>query len=241
VDHPGVSLSTPLTAERARLLDEVAAQVPAAAGDSCVRVGIDGVDGSGKTVFATELSRVLRAHGREVVQVSLDDFHHVRAVRYRRGRASPEGFWLDSFDYPRFVRDVLDPLGPGGSRHYRPRGHDLVSDAVLDGAWLTAPPGSVLVVDGLFLHRAELEGRWDFTVFLDVPFEVTAARMALRDGTNADPSHPSMARYVEAQRIYFAQREPWARAMVIVDNAEVERPRLRPQAPRGRSTRGGRI
>jgi uridine kinase len=222
-----MSMPPPVAPERSRLLAEVAARVPAAAGESCTRVGVDGVDGSGKTVFAGELAAVLRAAGREVVQVSLDDFHHVRDVRYRRGRASPDGFWLDSFDYPRFVAEVLEPLGPGGSRRYRPRGQDLDTDRVLDEPWLTAPSGAVLVVDGLFLHRDELAGHWDLTVFLDVPFEVTAARMAERDGTNPDPSHPSMARYVEAQRTYFARCEPWARADLAIGNADVERPRLR--------------
>jgi uridine kinase len=215
------------TPARVRLLAEVAARVPEAKDGSCVRLGVDGVDGSGKTVFAEELAGVLRAAGREVLRVSVDDFHHVRAVRYRRGRSSPEGFWLDSFDYPRFVAEVLAPLGPGGSRRFRPRGHDLDTDEVLDGPWLTAPQGAVLVVDGLFLHRPELAGLWDLTVFLDVPFEVTAARMALRDGTHPDPRHPSLARYVQAQVRYFAECSPSERADLVVDNSQVERPRLR--------------
>lgn len=95
---------------------------------------------------------------------------------------------------------------------------------MLDGSFVLAPEGAVLVVDGLFLHRAELEGLWDFTVFLDVPFAVTAARMALRDGTHPDPEHPSMARYVQAQRRYFSERAPWTRSDVVVANADIERP-----------------
>ena len=217
----------PVTAERAGLLEAVAVRVPAGRGGACTRVGVDGVDGAGKTVFAAELADTLRRQGREVVQVSLDDFHHVRAIRYRRGRTSPEGFWLDSFDYPRFAAEVLRPLGPGGSRRYRPRGHDLVTDQVLEGPFLTAGAGAVAVVDGLFLHRPELAGLWDFTIFLEVPFEVTAARMADRDGSSPDPSHPSMTRYVEAQRRYFSECEPWAQAGLVVDNADVERPALR--------------
>ena len=81
-----------VTAARAALLEAVAARVPAGRGGACTRVGVDGVDGAGKTVFAAELADTLRRQGREVVQVSLDDFHHVRAIRYRRGRTSPEGF-----------------------------------------------------------------------------------------------------------------------------------------------------
>jgi uridine kinase len=39
-----------------------------------------------------------------------------------------------------------------------------------------------------------------------------------------------MARYVQAQRRYFAERAPWERADVVVDNTDVERPSV--TAPR---------
>jgi uridine kinase len=173
----------------------VAASVPAATGEDCVRVAIDGVDGAGKTTFADELACVLRTQ-RAVVRVSADDFHRPRATRYRRGRHSPEGFWLDSFDYARLRADVLDPLGPGGSRLYRRAAHDLAPEV--------APPGAVLVLDGLFLHRDELAGLWDLSVWLEVPFEVTAGRMA--------------ARYVESQRLYIAGCDPASRADFVIEN-----------------------
>jgi hypothetical protein len=40
-------------------------------------------------------------------------------VRYRRGRASPEGFYLDSCDYTALRRYLFDPLEPRGSGVYR--------------------------------------------------------------------------------------------------------------------------
>ena len=107
---------------RMHLLHRVADRIPAASGDDCVRVGIDGVDGSGKSIFADELAAVVRGCGRAVVRISLDDFHHVRAVRYRRGRSSPEGFWLDSYNYERLRTDVLDPFSPRGSAMLPPCG-----------------------------------------------------------------------------------------------------------------------
>ncbi|GAA0897513.1 uridine kinase [Virgisporangium aurantiacum] len=187
-----------------------------------MRVGIDGPDASGKTFFADGLAATLRERGRPVVRVSVDDFHHVRAVRYRLGRASPEGFWLHAFDYGRLRTDVLDPLAPGGSRRYRPRAHDLATDAVLHPEPIIAPPGAVVIVDGLFLHRDELRAAFDLTVFLDVPFEVTAQRLAHRDGIVG----PDLHRYVEAQRIYFAACAPRARATILIDNTDPAIPRL---------------
>jgi uridine kinase len=204
----------------------VADLVPEADGDDCVRVGIDGVDGAGKTTFADQLGAELRSRGRSVVRVGTDDFHHPRAVRHRRGRDDPEGFWLDSYDYPRLEADVLRPLGPGGSRRFRPKAHDLASDAGLNPPFQVAPPASVLVLDGLFLHRDELRGHWDLSVFLDVPFAVSVARMAARDGSPADPEHPALRRYVEGQRRYFAACRPAERADVLVDHSDLVEPRV---------------
>lgn len=212
--------------ERSRVLDAVADLVPAFTDGRCVRVGVDGVDGVGKSTFARELSARLTGRGRAVVQVSADDFHHRRDVRHRRGRDSPEGFWLDSYDYDALLGDVLRPFGPGGSRRYRPVAHDLRSDEVLEPAWQTAAPGTVLVVDGLFLHRDELADCWDLSVLLDAPFEVTVARMARRDGSHPDPGHPSLARYVGGQRLYFAACAPRDRADVVIDHRDLNRPVL---------------
>jgi len=223
--------------ERLRILEQVGLLVPGSDGLDCVRVGIDGVDGSGKTVFADELGEALRDAGRSVVRISVDDFHNVSAVRHRRGRDSPEGFWLDSFDYARLRSDVLEPLAPGGSRRYRRRAHDLVSDRILNAEPEIAPAGAVLVLDGIFLHRQRLAGVWDFSVFLDVPFDVTAQRMAGRDGSSPDPQHASMRRYVEGQQLYLAACAPQQQASVVIDNSSLEEPRFLTPA-RARDTPG---
>jgi uridine kinase len=209
---------------RTDVLAAVAELVPVRAG--FVRVGVDGVDGSGKTTFADSLAEVLRARGRNVVRILEDDFLNPRAVRHRRGRDSPEGFLADSYDLERLRADVLDPFAPDGSGRYRERSLDLAADAPLDPPWNDARPGSVLVLDGMFLHRDELIGVWDVSVLLDVPFAETCRRMSLRDGSHPDPEHPSMRRYVEGQRLYLGRCTPLERATVVVDNSEFDEPRI---------------
>jgi uridine kinase len=107
------------------VLDHVARRIPVPPNDDCVRVGIDGPDASGKTFFADGVAAALRNRGRPVVRVSVDDFHQVRAVRYRLGRGSAEGFWLHAFDYGRLLSDVLDPLAPRMARRDGLAGPDL--------------------------------------------------------------------------------------------------------------------
>ncbi len=225
-----------MTTARRAILAAVARQIPdpVRAGRP-VRVGVDGVDGSGKTWFADELAEVIRGCGREVVRVSVDDFHRPRAERYAKGATSPEGFYRDSYDYDRFRSDVLDPFGPDGDRVYRHAAHDVATDAYLDVEARQAGPEVVLLVDGIFLHRDELREHWDCSVYLDVPFEVSVPRMAVRDGGSPDPADERNTRYVEGQRIYHRECEPAARATVVVDNSDVAAPTI--VSPAGRSAR----
>lgn len=199
---------------RAQVLGQVAALLPSH-GDSCVLIGVDGVDGAGKTTFADELAVHV---SRPTVRISVDDFHNVSALRYRLGRDSAEGFWLDAFNYPRLIADVLEPLR--ASRRYRPRAHDLASDAIVDEGWRTAPRDAVVIIDGLFLLRPQLSGRFDLVIFVDVPFRIAAERLARRDGARP------MERYVGASRRYLASCDPKSCADVLIDNSDLENPRL---------------
>jgi uridine kinase len=201
---------------RSTVVAAVADAVPDRGAD-CVFVGVDGVDGAGKTVFADELAEAV---DRPVVRISVDDFHNVRAIRRRRGADSAEGFWLDSFNYERLIADVFEPLRTDG--RYRPRAHDLVSDQLVEPPWETAPAGVVVVVDGLFPQRAELAGRWDLVIFLDAPFHITTRRLAARDG----PAPRGYDRYIGAAHRYFAACDPEAHADVLIDNADVAAPRI---------------
>ncbi|GAA4154803.1 uridine kinase [Gryllotalpicola daejeonensis] len=193
----------------------VAAQVPLAP-DRVALIAVDGVDGSGKTTFAATLRGALLARTQFVQIVHLDDFHNLREVRYRLGRDSPEGFFLDSYDYGAFVERVIRPLRDG-TRRIQPAATDLTRNEYIDPASVDVPVGGVVVVEGIFAHRDELYRLWDWSVFLDVPFETSVARMAERDGSADDPGHPSIRRYVEGQRIYLERCDPKSRASLVLD------------------------
>ncbi|WP_211096766.1 uridine kinase [Arthrobacter echini] len=179
-------------------------------------MAIDGVDGSGKTTFAAELAAGVQ--DRPVVVIHADNFLNPSSIRHARGRNSPEGFWKDTYDYAALMELVLDPLSSGGDGWYSPSCYHPVADRTVQAPKIHAPAAALVVVEGMFLHRDELIGHWDASVFLDVPFAETAARMAVRDGSNPDPEHPSMRRYMGGQRLYFDAARPWERATFVVDN-----------------------
>ncbi len=86
--------------QRHTLLREVAAAILTLSTPHVIRVGIDGVDGAGKTTFADDLAPLLAASGRPPIRASVDGFHYPRATRYRRGQHSPRGYVQDSYNYP---------------------------------------------------------------------------------------------------------------------------------------------
>lgn len=198
-----------------------------------VFIGIDGVDGAGKTMFADELAVALsKRHGSDsvkvspVVRVSLDGFHRIRRERYRQGRDSPEGFWQDSYDYEAFRRLVVEPLSPGGSGIYRAASHDLATDALLGGPELAISVPSVILIDGIFLHRPELVQIWDASVFLQVSFTTSFQRMAERDGSDPLPEAAANQRYLQGQLLYLAKCAPFFRATAAVDNNDYAAPSI---------------
>ena len=149
--------------------------------DHPLRIGIDGVDCSGKTMLADELVQPLKDEGKEVIRSSIDGFHNPREVRYRQGKGSPIGYFEDSFDLESVVEHVLRPLGLEGSRKYKTKVFDYRTDSIVDQGFLIASNSSTLLFEGVFLHRPELLNYWDFTIFVDTDFDVTIQRAFLRD------------------------------------------------------------
>jgi uridine kinase len=222
---------TPAT-NRAARLDELAAMIAGVRRAHPTRVAIDGVDGSGKTTLADELVEPLRRAGREVIRASVDGFHNPRAVRYARGRDSPEGYFLDSFDFAAVRRELLEPLGATGDRKYRTAVFDYRVDRPVEVPARVALVNAVLLFDGVFLQRPELHGLWDLSVWVDVPFEITVARAVARDaargGTDAAAVRSQYdRRYVPGQRLYMSQCRPHERADVVFGNADLERPTMK--------------
>jgi uridine kinase len=212
--------------KRRQLLSELAARLVVASPDHTLRVAIDGADGAGKTTFADELGTVVGDMGRPVIRASVDGFHNLKAVRYQRGRHSPEGFFEDSYNYLALKRYLLDPLSPGGSRRYRRAFFDHVTDDIVPAKDLEALPSSILLIDGIFLHRPELVDYWDASVFLRTGFALSVARCASRDGSSPDPADPSNRRYVEGQRLYLRSCQPEAKATVVVDYNDLAAPSI---------------
>jgi uridine kinase len=218
------------TPERALVLEILADAVTRQRRPHPLRVAIDGIDAAGKSVLADELATLVVARGWPVIRASIDGFHRPREERYRLGPDSPEGYYRDSFDYDALRRELLDPLGPGGDRNHRTAVFDFEADRPVEMAGKHADSDAVLLFEGVFLLRPELDGVWDLTVFVEVSFDEALRRARQRDqrlfGSAPDVEDRYLTRYLPGQRLYLRECRPERRADYVLANDHPDRPQL---------------
>jgi uridine kinase len=164
-------------------VDPVAAVVAALDGKHGTRwVGVDGKGATGKTTLAALIAAALPGS----VMVHIDDF------------ARPD---VQGWERDRFVRQVLKPLLAGRPGRYQRWDFDRNMGA----EWHTVPFGVPVVVEGVSATDERLGVPWDFTIWVELPYEVRLARALERDGPERmdrwlDDWMPSEDAYEAAQR-----------------------------------------
>ena len=91
---------------------------------------------------------------------------YVREIKFEYGRADPDAWYDTHIDLGGLLREVLLPLGPGGSLRYLPTHWDASRDRATRASYENAPESLVAIVDGPFLLRHELRNEFDLTVHL---------------------------------------------------------------------------
>src|SRR6185437_16996434 len=104
---------------------------------------------------------------------------------------------------------------------YRSAVFDHRTDSAIQVPFKHAEANAVLLFDGVFLLRPELNERWDFTLFVEAGFGVTLARAMHRDralfGSADELRKRYEQRYIPGQKLYLEECQPKNRADVVVD------------------------
>lgn len=189
----------PVTFER--LLDELAARICRRPG--WVRVGIDGADAAQPADLADALVEPLRVRGRTALRVRAEDHLRPASLRYERGRTDPDSFYDDWLDAAGLVREVLEPLGPGGIGRIRPVRWNAAADRASRDDFLDVPEDAVVILSGPLLLGRGLP--FDLTVHLDLSPGALTRRTA-----------PDLAWTLPAYARYTTEVNPSAFADVVV-------------------------
>lgn len=220
-------LPTTMSAARTAVIRSVADRI-LALGNGRLRVAIDGPTAAGKSSLGHELAVVISDVGRPVLRASLDDFKRPWSERHLYDRESGEGYFRNAFDYAAVKRLLLEPCGERGSGLPALCSIDPLTQ--IDHSGVLTPMGAdgVLIVDGVFALRDEINDFWDLRIWVDVDPETSLRRGANRDadwaGAEAEEVHRN--RYAVAVGIYVEEVDPLGRSDVVIDNSDFAEPRL---------------
>lgn len=178
-------------------------------------VAIDGGSDAGTRQFADDLAATVRILGHEAFRASIDDFQRPRRIRERNGRFSASARYEDGYDYSLLQRVLLDPFRATSGTGFVLAAFDEERDAPFQSKWTTATPDALLIIDGVFLNRAEISGFWNYSVWLETP---------ARDEPAAEASEDAR-RDAAADALYVEAANPRGKAMAIIDNSDPDHPR----------------
>jgi hypothetical protein len=181
-----------------------------------VRVGIEGPVASDAEALADAVAAELSRRAVPLARVLGQEFLRARSLRLERGADDPDTYFEGWHDLAALRREVLDPLGPGGSMMWLPGLRDPVSDRPLRRRRVQAAPGTVAVVDLPFLARWEVADAVDLLVHLDVSRAARARRVEASD----------QARVLPAWERYLDWFDPAASAAFVVRYDRPGRPAL---------------
>ena len=208
---------------RIDVLDEYAEEVLQVFPRGRLLVGIDGLDGAGKTTFARDLVEAFVRRDVPAAALSTDDFHTERAVRHQP--PDDAQVWYEhGYDHEALRRVAIEPYRRGEpvALAFRSRADDAV---LPDPPRFEPTDRAVLVVEGVFLHRPELVGLWHTSAWLEVPWETAVQRCVDRDGFDPAPEAVLRRQFFGAEEIYLRRVDPRKRAVATFDLREPVHPR----------------
>jgi uridine kinase len=214
---------------RARVLDGIVEMIDSL-GSQRLRVAIDGHTAAGKTSFGHELARGLSRRGRPVFRASLDDFKRPWRERHLYDRLSGEGYYRNAFDREAACRLLLDPSDPTADGRVALCSIDPITQIDHSAVKSAMPANGVLIVDGVFAYRPEINAYWDLRIWIEIDTELSVRRGIERDQEMEGSVEAAEAlhrdRYLVGELLYIDEVDPRSFVEVIVDNTHFDNPRL---------------
>jgi uridine kinase len=197
-------------------------------GSDRLRVAIDGSTAAGKTSLGHELAEQICAAGRPVLRASLDDFKKPWREAHVYDRASCEGYYRNAFDYTAITTLLLEPCGPQGSGQCALCSVDPLTQRDHSSDVVQAPADAVLIVDGVFAFRPQINDHWDLRIWLHVDPEVSIERGIARDQHREGGEAEALLRdrYLPAERLYMTEVDPATLAEIVIDNNAFDDPKI---------------
>ena len=180
-------------------------------------LGIDGLGGAGKSTISEQLRAQLEGSGIHVILLHIDDFIHPKRIRYNSDHPAWRCYYDLQWRYDYFAQCLQNCRNSAGAPVMIEL-YDKENDSYFTQEF-TVQGNTVILVEGIFLQRKELQGLFDCIVYLDVPEDVRLRRVLERDtyiGDAAQITEKYETRYFPAERHYFQTCRPDRCADVVI-------------------------
>jgi len=189
-------------------------------------IGVDGIDGSGKTFVGAQLVEQCERHGLGARMLRVDDFRRPRDWS-QPGRSEADIYYEEYYDLDALDECVASFLD--GDPSLRIPIYDPVAERVVGGTDVDLAGVAVVVVEGVFVLRMPTVRR-AVVAYVRTSFDRAAERIMARDlakgRTRAEIERRIRERYVPSQQRYFAEHDPETPAAVVIENDDFSAPRL---------------
>lgn len=172
-------------------------------------IGIDGLGGAGKSTISETLCKKFQDNHYHIILLHIDDFIHVREVRYNS--AYPE--WQCYYDLQwrfDYFSNVINEIKNSKKDYIDIELYDKDNDTYFLQRF-AIQCNTIVIVEGVFLQRKEFNNIFDYMIYIDVPEKVRLQRVLKRDTYIGDEQQiidKYENRYFPAERRYMEEYQP---------------------------------
>jgi HAD superfamily hydrolase (TIGR01549 family) len=192
--------------------------------DKALVIGINGIDGAGKTEFAKALETYFKTNGHQTQLIHLDDFHNPKAIRYS-GKDQEDNYYNKSFNLSLIIEKLLSPIKEKKPLSLSLKALNPDTDKYEVDRVYSIDRDTIVIFEGVFLFRRELSSYIDYKVFLDIPPEESKRRATIRDPEAIVKKYDE--KYLPAQVKYMRKYPPTKVVDMVIDNTNWEYPRAK--------------
>lgn len=172
-------------------------------------IGIDGLGGAGKTTIAARLCQEIEKNSYHTILLHMDDFIKERKERYNSAYPEWSCYYDFQWRYDYFI-DAIDRMKSIRERNIEIELYDKDNDTYF-GECFSVKEGTIIVVEGIFLQRKELQNLFDYMIYIDIPEDARLKRVLKRDtyiGNEKEILDRYENRYFPAEHKYIEECRP---------------------------------
>ncbi len=182
-----------------------------------LRVGISGIDASGKGFITATLTEKL--NGLNVVSINVDGWLNLPHIRFNQINPA-EHFYEHGLQFDEMFKKLILPLKQS-------RSVNLIADFTEETATEYQSREyfykniDIILLEGIFLFKNEFKKYFDVRIWIECSFETALTRAIARSQENLSPAETVKAYqtiYFPAQKIHFMKDDPKKSADFIFEN-----------------------